>query len=312
MAGKATSKGNAKSAKKRSQKPSKALADIVVLNAASGKESAKAKLAAVSVGLPPKPDLSQGYLPSRGPSLFSEGTLLDYLPVQFSCKGNKCSATLNSGGSSLGLIDPAGQEHDSLDYTAYYGQLIATSMIDPASKIALNSILIEEDYWGLQWSATVPANSAFETDQAVMSGITETDTTAFSYTIGATVTKFGVGLSGSLTRSFQHAVAITNQQTTTYKFQWPQRSTEATVGVYQLMQEFSVQPGVNFTAFLAEANRSLGQCGSELWDFCLKVESGGSFVYPTPTFLQVATAPPPPSLTMGEVKNVVKSSIFIS
>jgi hypothetical protein len=290
----------------------KTSADITVLNSASDKTAATSASRALNAGLPAGPDLSQGYLPPRSSSVFSQGTLLDYLPVKASCKGNQCSSTLRSGGLTLGIIDPAGHEHDSLEYTVYYGQLIGTWMLDPTSSAALGSVLIEEDYWELQWSVTVPANSPFETDQAVTSGITETDTTAFSYTIGASISGFGFGLSGSLTRSLQHAVAITSQQTTTYKFQWPQQPVERTVGVYQLMQAFSVQPGRNIMAVLTEANARLGKCGGQDGDFCLKIETGSSFVYPTPTFLQVVAVPPPPSIDINEVKAIVKGSMLIS
>jgi hypothetical protein len=202
---------------------------------------------------------------------------------------------MNSGGAIVGYIDPAGKQHGSLDYTAYYDQLIATEMIDPTSAVAQGSTLIEEDYWELQFSVSLPANTPFETDQAVTSGITETDGTTFSYTIGASI--FGLG--ASLTSSFQHTVAITNQVSTTYKFQWPSRASETTVGVYQLMRSFSVRPGSNFTALISQMNKVLGRCGGELWDFCLKFDAGAVFVYPTPTFLQAATTPPRPVITVG-------------
>ena len=202
---------------------------------------------------------------------------------------------MNSGGATVGFIDPAGREHSSLDYTAHYNQLIATEMIDPTSAVAQGSTLIEEDYWELQFSVSLPANTPFETDRAVTSGITETDSTTFSYTIGASISK----LSASLTSSFQHTVAITNQVSTTYKFQWPSRASETTVGVYQLMQSFSVRPGSNFTTLISQSNNAFGKCGGNLWDFCLKFEADAAFVYPTPTFLQAATTPPRPVITIG-------------
>jgi hypothetical protein len=285
------------------------MSKIVVLNAASAL-LADAPPVTQSAGLPPKPDLTLGYLPARSPSVFFEGALLDYLPLQVSCKGAKCSATMNAGGAAVGIIDPAGNQHSSLDYTAYYGQLIATEMIDPTSAVAQGSTLIEEDYWELQFSVTLPADTPFETDQAVTSGITETDTTTFSYTIGASISK----LSASLTSSFQHTVAITNQESTTYKFQWPSRSAETTVGVYQLIQSFSVRPGSNLTAVISQSNTVLGKCGGEFWDnFCLKFESDAVFVYPTPTFLQAATTPPRPVITVGigEIRQMVQRLISV-
>jgi hypothetical protein len=289
------------------------MSKVVAFDAASDHLSADVPLLVGSSGLPPKPDLSLGYLPARSSSALFEGTLLDYLPVQVSCKGVECNGTLSvNGPPSLGLIDPAGNQHASIDYTAYYGQLIATSMIDPTSAIAQGSTLIEEDYWQLLWSVVVPAGTPFATDQAVTSGITETDTTTFSYTLGAKLEHMGTGgLEASLTNSFQHAVAITNQDTTTYKFQWPQRLTEATVGVYQLMQAFWVQPGSNLMAMLSQLNAEFGCSGP--FGFCLKFGSDATFAYPTSTYLQAATTPPRINiLGINEIKQLIQRSISIS
>jgi hypothetical protein len=276
--------------------------------------------AASEPGLPPKPDLTLGYLPARSQSVSFEGTLLDYLPVQVRCKGVKCSATFSVNGPPvLGLIDPGGKQHDSLDYTAYYDQLVATEMIDPASGVAQGSTLIEEDYWQLLWAVGVPANTPFATDQAVQSGITDTDTTTFSYTIGVGSADKAL-LTASLSETFQHAVAISEQETTTYKFQWPSQPTDTFVGVYQLMQSFSVQAGGNFTVWLSQQNAVYGQC-SGLFGFCLKFESGAAFAYPTPTFLQAAAGPPHipagrgmkvPTLGIDEIKKLVQHSISVS
>jgi hypothetical protein len=288
------------------------MSGIVVLDAASEPR------------LPPKPNLTLGYLPARSQSVSFEGTLLDYLPVQVRCKGVKCSATFSvTGPPLLGLIDPSGKQRDSLDYMAYYDQLVATEMIDPASGVAQGSTLIEEDYWQLLWSVGVPANTPFNTDQAVQSGITETDTTTFSYTIGLNIESgkdSKATLTTSLSESFQHAVAIFEQETTTYKFQWPQQPTDTFVGVYQLMQSFSVQPGGTFAVWLSQQNAAYGQCGG-LFGFCLKFESGATFAYPTPTFLQARAGPPHipagrgievPTLGLDEIKQLVQRSVSIS
>src|SRR6266487_4363045 len=189
------------------------MSKVVVFDASRDHLSADVPLLAGSSGLPPKPDQSLGYLPARSSSVLFEGALLDYLPVQVSCKGVECAATLNAGGGLLGLIDPGGNQQASIDYTAFYGQLIATAMFDPTREIAQGSTLIEEDYWQLLWSVVVPARTPFDTDQAVTSGITETDTTTFSYTLGFNLGNMATNsLNSSLTKSFQHAVAITNQE----------------------------------------------------------------------------------------------------
>ena len=217
------------------------MSKIVVLNAASAL-LADTPPAAELTGLPPKPDLTLGYLPARSPSVSYEGALLDYLPLQVSCKGAECSATMNSGGATVGFIDPAGREHSSLDYTAHYNQLIATEMIDPTSAVAQGSTLIEEDYWELQFSVSLPANTPFETDRAVTSGITETDSTTFSYTIGASISK----LSASLTSSFNIRWLSPIKYLRPTNSNGPSRASETTVGVYQLFHysHFPCDPAV--------------------------------------------------------------------
>jgi hypothetical protein len=235
--------------------------------------------------------------PARSESISFDGTLLDYLPVQVICKGATCSGTLNSGYDFVGNIDPAGNQHGNMDYTAHFDQLIATRMLDTTSAPAQGSTLIEEDYWELQFSVTLPANTPFETDQTVTSGITATDQTIFSYTIGANPS----GIGASLTRSFQHTVEVASQQSTTYKFQWPARAAETTVGVYQLKQSFSVRAGSNLTTYISQANKILGECigVSTPGALCLRLESDAVFPYPTSTFLQAATTPPPPTVSLG-------------
>jgi hypothetical protein len=288
------------------------VSQVAVFDVASDHSPTNVPLLAGSSGLPPKPDLSLGYLPARSSSIVFEGALLDYLPVQASCKGVHCNATLNAQGAVLGLIDPAGNQQASIDYSAFYGQLIATLMINPEAAVAQGSTLIEEDYWKLLFSVVIPANTPFDSEQAVTSGITETDSTTFSYTVGVTKPK---GINASLTKSFEHTVSVTTQETTTHKFQWPQRLTEATVGVYQLMQAFWVQPGSNLTAAISQMNLTLG-CAPlpyNLPPFCLRFGSDAKFAYPTSTYLQAATTPPRiNTLGVDEIRRFIDSSISVS
>jgi hypothetical protein len=248
--------------------------------------------------------MTLGYLPARSEPISFDGTPLEYIPVQVFCNGRTCSGDLNYGDYTLflGTVDPEGNEGgENYSYDAYFGQLIATRMLDPRSAVAQGTILIEEDYWELQFSDIPPVNTPFEVDLAITSGITETDQTTFSYTVGVSPPE----LSASLTRSFQHTVQIATQQSVTYKFQWPAFAVDTTVGVYQLMRSFSVQAGSNLRAYLSQAGSYVGQCDyGETVDsyghgLCLKLETGAAFAYPTPNYFQAATIPPPPTVNIG-------------
>jgi hypothetical protein len=98
-------------------------------------------------GLPPDPDETLDYLPSRSESISFPGTLLDYLPEHVTCKSPEVHMTWNATGDPLlGIIDPDGKQHTSYEYTAYFDQLVGTGMVDPESAIAEGSTLIEVDY----------------------------------------------------------------------------------------------------------------------------------------------------------------------
>jgi hypothetical protein len=265
---------------------------IVVLKAVSPLLADDSPVTATAP-IPPRPRMTLGYLPARSEPISFDGTPLEYIPVQVFCNGRTCSGDLNYGDYTLflGTIDPEGNEHgENFDYQAYFGQLIATRMLDPTSAVAQGTILIEEDYWELQFSDIPPVNTPFEVDQ-----------TTFSYTVGVSPPE----LSASLTRSFQHTVQIATQQSVTYKFQWPAFSVETTVGVYQLMRSFSVQADSNLTAYISQAGSYVGKCDyGETVDsyghgLCLKLETGAAFAYPTSNYFQAATIPPPPTVNIG-------------
>src|SRR5215831_8833066 len=104
----------------------KPMYDITVLNAVSPLIPDASPVTAAAA-LPPKPKLTLGYLPARSESISFDGTLLDYLPVQLICIGYKCTGRLASGPPStdypfIGNIDPAGVQHETMDYTAYFNQ----------------------------------------------------------------------------------------------------------------------------------------------------------------------------------------------
>jgi hypothetical protein len=253
--------------------------------------------------LPPKPDLSRGVLPPRGPSLNFEGLLIDYLPVQLSCINPSCTGfdlSVN-GPPLLGIIDPSGSQSTSISVDSYYGQDICTEMIDPESQVAEGSKLLETDYWSLLWANNVSANSPFEIDNQITHGVTETETTVLTVTVGATLGGMAklAGLSASLSESFTHTVTIVDQQQVTYKFTWPAKPTPTWVGVYQLMQSFSVIPGSNFTSYIAQANAFYRNLANDPFNPIAAAVSGlhfasgtTTFPYPTPSFLQVVASPP--------------------
>jgi hypothetical protein len=267
-------------------------------------------------GLPPLPDSSQGYLPATSESIRFSGKPLDYLPIQVTCKAPKCKASLSMNPPVVGIIDPSGTQHGtSYGYSAMWGQLAFTLMIDAASDVAAGSMLLETDYWKLAWSVSVPATEPFDHDLSVASGLAETDASSFTETIGAKIGGNIKGITGDLsfqlTKSFSHSVTITSQTTDTDHYHWLAKPQPQVVGVYQLMQSFTVVPGANFTQYIDGFNNTpFGRCSGDIIDFCLQFAAGATFVYPTPTYHQATTAQTDaPVLSTDDAAALARSSL---
>jgi hypothetical protein len=239
-------------------------------------------------GLPPDPDTSHGYLPAKSASISFSGGLLDFIPVQVTCIGSNCKGSVGTKSPIVGIIDPSGNQHSSYDYSGYYGDLVCTLMIDPRSSVAAGSTITESDYWSLLWQQGVLPNAPFTVDREISYGISTTESTSFTVTVGAklggSAWQLNAELTAQLSKTLQHSVTVTSQETTKYHLTWPETPQPKFAGVYQLMQSFSVNAGANLDVWLAQMNQVLGCTG--MVRFCLNLATGATFVYPTPTYLQ--------------------------
>jgi hypothetical protein len=82
-----------------------------------------------------------------------------------------------------------------------------------------------------------------------VSGLTQATTISFAYTVGAkiggTYEAVTAELSTSLTRSFSSTVTVSEQISRTQHFSLVAQDYAQIVGIYQLVQTYSVVPGAN-------------------------------------------------------------------
>lgn len=280
--------------------------------------------------LPPQPvipiDPVENGLPSRSESKIFSGSLLDYLPVPCTCESQSCKPEMSGVKRPVvGLMDPQGIQHSSGTFHALWNQLLFTLMLDPSTSTASGSVIQETDYWQLIAQDIVPANTTHQIQVAITNGVSQTDTTSFAYTVGIKIGGSYQGITGelsaSLTKSFTHAVTVSEQQTVTRTFTVDAAPYQQVVGIYQLMQAFAVIPGANLTQYMLAWNKNFGP-GSAMCvatGTCMNVAAGGGVANPTPTYLQIvahdqtgAAAARPPILSMSDALALAKSSVTVA
>lgn len=274
--------------------------------------------------VPPNP-VETG-LPDDSSAITAQGDILDYLSLPVTCASEQCKGiTVKAGGKPIvGLIDTRGKQHSSMSVSGYWGQLLFTFMVDPASKTAAGSKLVEKSYWMRIEQDIVPANVPYKLTYTLNSGISQTDTVSFAYTLGAKIGGSYSGitaeLSASLTKSFSHSVTINEQETVSREFSTSVQPYAQIVGIYQLVEEFAVIPGANLSQYMSKFNKTYGPGGEwcALTRACMKCAESGGILNRTPTYLQVvahdetaANSEGTPILSLAEIDDLVTSSITI-
>jgi hypothetical protein len=282
-----------------------------------------------SARLPPQPVVPSNPvetgLPQRSESITFNGALLNYLPVACTCVSVNCKIDVKSINSPVvGLMDPQGVQHSSGTFSAQWGELLYTVMIDPKSAVANSSFLLETDYWQLLFQDIVPPNQAYTISHSVTSGLSETNTTTFSYTEGIKVGGSFAGataeISAQLTQSFSRSITVSTQQTDTRTVPVTKGSYQQIVGLYQLMQTFAVLPAANLQQYVTALNKTFDQ-GSAFCSMtanCMHSSAGNGAVYPSQTYLWVVAHDQPghvaaqPILSASLAAELVKASIRVT
>ena len=197
-------------------------------------------------------------------------------------------------------------------------------MIDPKSAVANGSFLLETDYWQLLFQDIVPPNQPYTISHSVTSGLSETNTTTFSYTEGIKVGGSYAGataeISAQLSQSFSRSITVSTQQTDTRTLPLTPGPYQQIVGLYQLMQTFAVVPAANLQQFVTLENMACDQ-GSffcNLGQNCFHASAGNGAVYPSQTYLWVVAHDQPghvaaqPILSASQAAELVKASIRVT
>jgi hypothetical protein len=275
--------------------------------------------------LPPQPAVPSNPvetgLPATSASIIFSGALLDYVPIAVFCNASSCGWTVNEISSPVvGLINPQGGQQSSGSFSANWNQLMYTEMIDPASTVAQGSTVLETDYWQLQFQDIVPPNQPYTITHQLTSGVSQTDTTSFSYTVGISVggsyADITADMSASLTKSFEHSVTVTTEETDTREIPVTVQSYTQIVGLYQLMQTFAVVPAANLQQYISQQNGYWGTLCQDMHVFCSKYSTGANVVNPLQTYLWVvahdtSSTGAKPMLSAREALELAKSSITV-
>jgi hypothetical protein len=281
-----------------------------------------------SATLPPQPVVPSNPvetgLPPRSESTTFNGALLNYLPVACTSASVTCTWGVSIGSPLVGMMDPQGVQHSSDLFSAPWGQLLCTMMIDPKSAVANASLLLETDYWQLLFQDIVPPNQPYTISHAVTAGLSETNTTTFGYTEGIKVGGSFAGataeISAQLSQSFSRSITVSTQQTDTRTLPVTQGSYQQIVGLYQLMQTFAVVPAANLQQFVTAFNLSFNQGSqfSRITGSCVQFSAGNGAVYPSQTYLWVVAHDQPghvaaqPILSASQAAELVKASIRVT
>ncbi|HEX4166905.1 MAG TPA: hypothetical protein VHZ55_15680 [Bryobacteraceae bacterium] len=278
--------------------------------------------------LPPQPIVPQNPVETGLPHVsealtFGGGQLLNYLPVSCVCVSNACKPTITTKSPIVGVVDPSGNQHGSGTFSGTFGQLLFTWMIDPASDVADDSLLIETDYWQLQFQDIVQANQGTTLTESVVSGLTTATAETFSKSLGAKVNgeldAITGELSEALSQSFSRTITISSQQTVSRSTAITAQSFSQIIGLYQLMQSFQVIPGANLTQFIAQLNKNMDK-GSQMCAVgtCLHSAPTTSVIFPAQSYLWVTGHDTQTSLTSkraimsaANAADLVKSSLQV-
>jgi len=273
-----------------------------------------------STTLPPQPVVPENPvetgLPQRSATVSSTGTLLNYVPVACTCVSQSCKPDITSIRSPIvGIMDPQGIQHSSGTFSAKWNQLLFTYMIDPASSVANASVLLETDYWQLLYQDIVPpGNQTYTISHSVTDGLSQTDTSSFSYTVGITIGGSYQGItaqiSAQLSQSFSRSVTVSTQETVTRTLPVPEQPYQQIVGLYQLMQTFGVVPATNLVQYITQMNKGFSL-------FNMHFSAGDSAIYPSQTYLWIMASDQPghiaahPVLSASQAAELVKASVDI-
>lgn len=275
--------------------------------------------------LPPAPvippDVTRTGLPARSGTVEVDGAVIDYLPVSVYCKANSCKWSVEVKGAPwLGIMTPDGKHVRKYDCSGGNGQFLYAMMGDPKTSLGNGTVVRQSRYWKRLTQSVVPANTPHETSIAVTSGITETQGETMSFSVGASVgfdKVIQAQLSTELSKSFSFEVAITNETTVTDTFSFPPLSVTQVDGVYQLVESFSVSPGPDYAAVVAEFNQAYGDICRQMGMFCSEYRAEVPFEYPGSTYLQVvgtdSTAPAVRSFTpASELRALIERTVLVT
>lgn len=275
----------------------------------------------------PGPDPVENGLPHSSTAITAPGTLLNYLPVPATVTSPRCSIEVKRISSPIvGIMDPRGNQHTTGTFSANWGELLFTYMLDPAAQASAGTTLLQTQYWELLTQVVIAANQPWSYEKGITSGIAQATTTSFAYTIGAKIGGSYQGitaeLSASLTQSFSTTVTITEQTTQNQRFSVVPQSYPQIVGIYQLKQNYSVVPGANLNQWLTAMNDVFDQGGPfcRLTGSCSHVAKGPGAIYTNETYLQLVAhdasmdlaAGRPPVMAPSEAEALVKTSLEVA
>lgn len=272
--------------------------------------------------IPPSPKVPPNVLrdgfPLRSETVNIEGRSLDYLPMASYCKRAKCGGTITSIGSPcMGIMTLTGKTTlPKFNYQGDLNSLLFILMFDPNSILGEGTHINQTRYWQRVTQCWIPADESHITKIAVTEGITETESQALSFSVGAKVgfsaKVINAELSAALTKSFSYSISIKSETTVSNEFPFGKKPAPQVVAVYQLIDEYVIYPGQNFANYIFEWNKD--------WNYVLGEEFTPEMpmTYPTSSYLQISGMDDQsyiadqPMLSQEEIRMLVKNSIIHS